>query len=113
MISRAELPKPHRVLGAKAAYSLTVTQRQLRLKTNLFKKKPKKTPRDYQWVKSKIPANPIEKFMPNFTVLAGQQTTFSLAQNQCNRRFEIFYWPTLQTYTECLCEHEMLINLLR
>lgn len=45
--------------------------------------------RDYQCVKSKISANLIENFMTDFNDLAGQQTIFSLAQNQCNKIFEI------------------------
>lgn len=43
--------------------------------------------------KSKIPANPVENFMPDFKVLAGRQTTFSLAQTQCNKIFEISIIP--------------------
>lgn len=46
-----------------------------------------------QCFKSNIPANPVENFMPDLNVFAGQQNIFSYTPNQCNTILEIFIKP--------------------
>lgn len=46
-----------------------------------------------QCFKSNIPANPVENFMADFNVLAGQQNIFSYTPNQCNTILEILIIP--------------------